>query len=856
MVDTHLSWLLTWSPLLDLLGLVQFYFLSLTFPSGFPFSLFAEISTALLTFSVTLMAESAEALSDSSEPFRVRRYRKQTQEVPSPRAPALHSALSCEERPACSDSSHIHEVPEDCDPDHCSDALCIPHDAFIPASQCDDNLFFNSELDPFSDFLPDSNALPLQDQSPPVTRCLLQQPSDASVSGDLLSAELVSTVPFSVVMGPPSSDRTTQTENSGVHVRTAWATGRSVSRSRSRGPSLPSDSVLPKPPPLHPLRATGTTVIWSPLPRPVPSSRGHYSTYPSACSTTVVPKASADLGVHLQAVPKKAHSFCRTASFPVHHPASPGHVGFGLAKGQRVAFAKSIAQEVSTNLVSSASVHSRQWKKALLLWRDLALSIASASSSITEILASPMCATLLEHLLRRISDTTALRYIATCTKVIDSITALSLPLSDPTQVQLLDAIFAMQRSFRRDPGVHSDNVLKALRWLVKAASMDNWPDLYDGLFATTSWRTLSPKKESVPLPLAFLLWLETCILFDTWPARKILAAGAILLCVYASLRFSDAQHIDFTSIVIDKSSLRAGSFRTKTSHWMPFGIYIGGLYARTLQQSWVLRWLHSIESATVAFLSAAQVPDFIFMEFSDDTLSPMSYCAALGCLRAFLAEWGQLSDDQLAIYTLHSMKCTLLSFYRQCDYSDDVRHLQGHHKALTSMRLYGRDDVSPCIAQHMKFIQAVRQGWRARTPLLRGVSFAAEEPSLHFADPSRFWHFRENLHFFKMASESEEQSTGASDLQPAHVHSVHSQSEASFECVLEESDSDESLPPSLGAADEVPLCISNAGLVVHVSLQGRPACGSQGTFHSVDSVPDKARLCKHKSCAFIFADMH
>ena len=532
-------------------------------------------------------------------------------------------------------------------------------------------------------------------------------------------------------------------------------------------------------------------------------------------------------------------------------------MGCNLGQGQHsTAFPKQVAQEGSTGLLSSASIHSRQWKKALLLWIDLALSIASASANITEILASPMCATLLEHLLRRISDTTALRYIATCTKVIDLLTALSLPIVDPTQVQLLDAICAMQRSFRRDAGVHSDNVLKAIRWLVKAALLENWPDLYDGLFATTSWRTLGPKKESVPLPLAFLLWLETCILFDSWPARKIVLAGAVLLCVYASLRFSDAQHIDFSSIVLDASSLRAGSFRTKTSQWMPFGIYIGGLYARTLQQSWVIRWLHSIESATFAFLSAGQVPDFIFMEFSDDTLSPMSYCSALGCLRALLLEWGQLSDDQLAIYTLHSMKCTLLSFYRQCDYPDDIRHLQGHHKALTSMRLYGRDDVSPCISQHSKFINAVRQGWRARTPLLRGVSFTAEEPPLHFADASRFWQFRENPQFFKIPSVSEEPSTEAVECEPVHTDAVHSQSEASVGCVLEESDSDESLAPSLGAADEVPLCISNAGLVVHVSLEGRPACGSQGTFHCVDSVPDKARLCKQKSCALIFAGMH
>ena len=182
------------------------------------------------------------------------------------------------------------------------------------------------------------------------------------------------------------------------------------------------------------------------------------------------------MGVSLQAVPKKAHPSIHACSLPGHHSTSPGHVGLNFGKGQHsTAFPKQVAQEGSTNLLSSASIHSRQWKKALLLWKDLALSIASASANITEILASPMCATLLEHLLRRISDTTALRYIATCTKVIDSITALSLPLVDPTQVQLLDATFYMQRPFRRDPGVHSDNVLKALRWLVKAALLESWP---------------------------------------------------------------------------------------------------------------------------------------------------------------------------------------------------------------------------------------------------------------------------------------------------------------------------------------------------------------------------------------------
>ena len=803
------------------------------------------------------MEKSADVSSDGSEPFRVRRYRRQHPGQPPAESTSLHSLGTIDDSAAGSDYILVQEAPEEIGFTAISENLFISDDAYIPAAQSDESLFDDPNRTGDSEAVPDSNALPLQDQFASSDRRLRPQISHVHSLGESLSAELESTLPFSVVLGPPSVERQVQTEAPGALLRSAWLTGRSSSQSRSRGPSLHVEFGAPKSPPVHALRATGEAMVWNPRPRPVPSSRGRYASYPSNKSLLPVPKASVHSDVGLQPLPKKAPSSILASLHAGQASALPGPTRCDLRQAQPSApLPKQAVGEGSAVFLSSTSVHSMQWKKALLLWKDLALSIASASASITEILESPMCATLLEHLLRRISDTTALRYIATCTKVVDSLTALNLPLADPTQVQLLDGVFAMQRTFRRDPGVHSDNVLKALRWLVKAAILDRWPDLYSGLFSTSSWRALGPKRESVPLPLAFLLWLETCILFDYWSAHKVALAGAVLLCVYASLRFSDAQHIDFSSIVLDSSSLRAGSFRTKTSRWMPFGIYIGGLYGRSLQQSWVVRWLHAVESAAVTFISAGHIPDFIFMEFSDDTLSPMSYCSALGCLRGLLVEWGQISSDQLPIYTLHSMKCTLLSCYRQCDYPDDIRHLQGHHKALTSMRLYGRDDVSPCITQQIKFINTVRQGWRARTPLLRGVAFTAEEPALHFVDSSRFWHFRGRPQFFKMSSPSDEPSVEAPECAPVDTDVTHSQSEASPDCILEESESDDSATPSLGAADEVPLCISNAGLIVHVSLEGRPACGSQGTFHSIDSVPGKARLCKHKSCALIFAGMH
>ena len=806
------------------------------------------------------MEESADVSSDGLEPFRVRRYRRQHPGQLHAESTSLHSLGTLDVSTAGSDYILVQEDPEA--PDDTgfnvpSENLVISDDTYIPAAQSDEGLFDDLIRTDDCEAFSASNALPLQDHFESTDRHFRQQLSHVHSLDEPLSADLESTLPFSVVLGPPSVERQVQTEAPGAFDQCAWVTGRSSSRSRSRGPSLYVDLAAPKPPPVHALRATGETMVWSPRPRPVLSTRGRYATYPSNMSSLQVPTASVHSDVGLQPLPKKAPSSIR-ASLRVGQPSAlPGPARCEFRQAQTsAALPKQAVGEGSAVFLSSTSVHSIQWKKALLLWKDLALSIASASASITEILESPMCATLLEHLLRRISDTTALRYIATCTKVVDSLTALNLPLADPTQVQLLDGIFAMQRTFRRDPGVHSDNVLKALRWLVKAATLGGWPDLYSGLFSTSSWRTLGPKRESVPLPLAFILWLETCILFDYWSSHKVVLAGAVLLCVYASLRFSDAQHIDFSSIVLDSSSFRAGSFRTKTSRWMPFGTYIGGLYARSFQQSWVVRWLHAVESAAVTFISAGHIPDFVFMEFSDDTLSPMSYCTALGCLRGLLVEWGQISSDQLSIYTLHSMKCTLLSFYRQCDYPDDIRHLQGHHKALTSMRLYGRDDVSPCITQQIKFINTVRQGWRARTPLLRGVAFTAEEPALHFVDSSRFRHFRGRPEFFKISSPSDEPSAAAPECAPVDTDITHAQSEASPDCILEESESDDSATPDLGAADEVPLCISNAGLIVHVSLQGRPACGSQGSFHSIDSVPGKARLCKHRSCALVFAGMH
>ena len=112
---------------------------------------------------------------------------------------------------------------------------------------------------------------------------------------------------------------------------------------------------------------------------------------------------------------------------------------------------------------------------------------------------------------------------------------------------------------------HPSKVLKALRWLVRKLEPQPFPDLWSVLFAFCTGIDRLERKESVPFPCAFLAWLEKSIVESSFGEEVIAFAGDILLCSNASLRFSDSQHVDWTSFVLAHSVFRAVFFRTKTS---------------------------------------------------------------------------------------------------------------------------------------------------------------------------------------------------------------------------------------------------------------------------------------------------
>ena len=102
--------------------------------------------------------------------------------------------------------------------------------------------------------------------------------------------------------------------------------------------------------------------------------------------------------------------------------------------------------------------------------------------------------------------------------------------------------------------------------------------------------------------------------------------------------------------------------------------------------------------------------DFLF---AADDGGPASYSQA----RAWIA-----SRFNFAGLTLHSAKCTWLSWGGAVGAPDIDRLMLGHHRSsqLSMMILYARDDVLPQLRVQVRVLGALSAGWRPRLVAARG----------------------------------------------------------------------------------------------------------------------------------------
>ena len=86
------------------------------------------------------------------------------------------------------------------------------------------------------------------------------------------------------------------------------------------------------------------------------------------------------------------------------------------------------------------------------------------------------------------------------------------------------------------------------------------------------------RREAVPLPLHAVLALEQA--FVDAADDEAYVIGCLLLMIWASLRFSDMQRVHIREAILDEATMRAWSWRTKTSPTgMPWGLLACGFLA-------------------------------------------------------------------------------------------------------------------------------------------------------------------------------------------------------------------------------------------------------------------------------------
>ena len=261
-------------------------------------------------------------------------------------------------------------------------------------------------------------------------------------------------------------------------------------------------------------------------------------------------------------------------------PAPGLGTGTGQALGQALGPSpKALASDQSRVLLQE-SLHSQAWDAILLLWHGLCEFIAPLSQVVQELAASPSRKALTLKLLQ-VSDSTVSRYLSSCLSFFAFATDLGLGLEALTQVQAVEAILALRLSKHQDSGedldaatialVHPVNTLKALRWLAKV-SLLRFPDTYSGFFRALTSGPMSDRKEVLTLPLDCVAFLEALVLDPGSEPVTVAFAGSALALVWASLRFSDASHIRWSTLIYDVSCHVA--YRTKTTRR---GVTVSGL---------------------------------------------------------------------------------------------------------------------------------------------------------------------------------------------------------------------------------------------------------------------------------------
>ena len=436
-----------------------------------------------------------------------------------------------------------------------------------------------------------------------------------------------------------------------------------------------------------------------------------------------------------------SHSGC-----PAPGQAIPSPAPWRALKGKRA----KLSMAPATTMSRECTLH----KKWSMVWRDIILSEVKEGSGVYCSLQGTKH--LDEHLLmalRRYKAKTLSRHIPVWRDWSLWCTTVGVVSWDPSVGNLCDYFQEIRQGARYDRRrckklCSVKNIADGLVFMANTAEMSRFSSALSS--SVLSGLAYSPegkeRKEAWPLPLGVVVRMEALLLgnsensLETW---QLLVIGGWLTCIWASLRYGDAQRSMPAAISLDASIMRSSCWSTKTSRGsMPFAIIAQGFLSTSTGPSWCKVYLQHMQQWIRLAEGEPESLDFLFPDIisgREDSASllarPAPYMRMLLLFRNFLMSdlLGEhaIPHDEVHNYTLHSLKVTMLSWGKQLDLKPEWRAEQGHHAiggSSSEVRRYGRDDVYGSIEFQKAVRHVVLEGWRPLRSVQRGAVAPLPEP--------------------------------------------------------------------------------------------------------------------------------
>eukprot|EP00438_Fugacium_kawagutii_P004482 Skav232405 [mRNA] locus=scaffold1077:767154:796497:- [translate_table: standard] len=367
--------------------------------------------------------------------------------------------------------------------------------------------------------------------------------------------------------------------------------------------------------------------------------------------------------------------------------------------------------------MSARSAEDAQRLKLAGVWAGFARSVASSSTSVCDFADLPQLS--LQRLFLDRAPSTLRRHLGGWRLWVAYCSLHNWQPGDPSMPALLDFLNSLSDGARQDRGAGRKRsalgVLSAMAFAAAKLSLTNLQKLL-GEPLIQCWKSgdkwkCGRVKEAMPVPFCALQRLEEEVARVNGDDKVLLCA--ILLMAWGSLRWSDIQRLDLQSISCDASSVRGWCWRTKSSaRGMPWGILRSGCAASN--------WGDVLFSVIQNMRTQQPARDFLVAWKG----KPMPYAMMLAQFRRCLIVVAGLEHDVACKLTLHSLKCTLLSWALQCKIDAVERAAQGHHRhhgTSHCVQRYSRDDVAPQLSCQVQILAALKTGWRPGVPIQRGV---------------------------------------------------------------------------------------------------------------------------------------